>query len=141
MASAKLLIVDDNALVRQMIASLARELGLSVVEAASIDAARVPLAGGDVDVLLCDDDLGAGLSGVEFIASGSAKMPATVVLMSGNPKPDGLADLRIHLRQPARQTPDIEMAVLEAAGAVETFVGWAGEALRYRKGRLGSDRR
>jgi CheY-like chemotaxis protein len=92
MASGKLLIVDDNALVRQMIASLARELGLFVIEAASIDAAQAPLADGDIDMLLCDDDLGNGRSGMEFIASDSARMPATVVLMSGNPKPDTLPD-------------------------------------------------
>ena len=90
MATAKLLIVDDNTLVRQTIAGVAVELGLSVIEAASVDAARAPLAGGDVDVLLCDDDLGAGLSGLEFIVSNSMQMPATVVLMSGNPKPNGL---------------------------------------------------
>ena len=76
MASGKLLIVDDNALVRQMIASLARELGLFVIEAASIDAAQAPLADGDIDMLLCDDDLGNGRSGMEFIASDSARMPA-----------------------------------------------------------------
>lgn len=92
MATAKLLIVDDNTIVRQTIAGLARELGLSVIEAASVDAARAPLAGGDVDVLLCDDDLGAGLSGVEFIASDLVRMPATVVLMSGNPQPNGLPE-------------------------------------------------
>ncbi|MET3828327.1 MULTISPECIES: response regulator [Sphingomonas] len=92
MASGKLLIVDDNALVRQMIASLARELGLSVIEAASIDAAQAPLADGDIDMLLCDDDLGTGVSGVQFIASNPLQMPATVVLMSGNPKPNGLPE-------------------------------------------------
>jgi CheY-like chemotaxis protein len=92
MATAKLLIVDDNTMVRQMIAALARELGLSVIEAASVDAARAPLAEGDVDVLLCDDDLGAGVSGVQFIASNPLQMPATVVLMSGNPKPDRLPE-------------------------------------------------
>ncbi|WP_081469591.1 response regulator [Sphingomonas sp. PAMC 26617] len=92
MATAKLLIVDDNAIVRQMIACLARELGMSVIEAASVDAARAWLASGDVDVLLCDGDLGAGLSGVEFIVSDTMQMPATIVLMSGNPKPNGLQE-------------------------------------------------
>jgi DNA-binding NtrC family response regulator len=85
-----ILIVDDNTIVRETIASLTREMGFTVIEAASIDGARTPLAHNDVDALLCDDDLGLGLSGAEFIGDNSSLMPTTVVLMSGKPKPEGL---------------------------------------------------
>ena len=77
-----------------------RELGFFVIEAASAEAARAPLASGDVDVLLCDDDLGAGLSGGDFISQNSGLMPATVVLMSGNSKPDGLTKSIRYLSKP-----------------------------------------
>ena len=100
MATAKILIVDDNTRVRQTIASLVRELGFFVIEAGSIEAARVLLAGGDVDVLLCDDDLGIGLSGRDFIGCNSARMPAIVVLMSGNPKPTDLTKSVRYLGKP-----------------------------------------
>jgi len=91
MATAKILIVDDNTRVLQTIASLVRELGFFVIESASVEAALGLLAGGDVDVLLCDEDLGTDLSGGDFIGRNPTLMPATVVLMSGNPKPYGLA--------------------------------------------------
>jgi DNA-binding NtrC family response regulator len=100
MATAKILIVDDNTMVRQTIASLVRELGFFVIEAASVEAARAPLAGGDVDVLLCDEDLGTGLSGGDFIGRNLVLMPATVVLMSGNPRPHGLAESIRYLGKP-----------------------------------------
>lgn len=100
MATAKILIVDDNTMVRQTIASLVQNLGFFVIEAASIEAARTSLAGGDVDVLLCDDDLGTGLSGGDFIGRNLMLMPATVVLMSGNPKPRGLAESIRYLGKP-----------------------------------------
>jgi CheY-like chemotaxis protein len=96
----KMLILDDNALVRQTIATLATELGFAVVEAASIEAARVLLAGGEIDVLLCDDDLGTSVSGLDFIANDLPLMPATVVLMSGNPKPCTLPVSTRYLAKP-----------------------------------------
>ena len=100
MAKPKVLIVDDNALVRRMIAHLLSEMAFTVVEANSAEAARAPLANDNFDVLLCDDDLGAGLSGSSFIAGEATLMPPTVVLMSGKPRPNGLLDSTHYLGKP-----------------------------------------
>jgi DNA-binding NtrC family response regulator len=100
MATATILIVEDNTMVRHTIADLARELGFAVIEADSVEAARAPLARGDVDVLLCDDDLGSDVSGVDFIGRNSVLMPAIVVLMSGNPKPSELSENVRYLSKP-----------------------------------------
>ena len=88
----RLLILDDSSIVRHTISALAIELGLTVIEAASAEAARILFAAGDIDILLSDDDLGAGLSGTDLIKSRLPKPPSIMVLMSGNPIPDDLPE-------------------------------------------------
>lgn len=116
MTTVKILIVDDNAIVRQMVASLAREIGFLTIEAASADAARVLLDVDHVDALLCDDDLGVGQSGLEFINIIPAQTINTVVLMSGNPKPDGLPESVLYLGKPFT-IRELETALLHPQAA------------------------
>uniref|UniRef100_UPI0035C992A0 response regulator n=1 Tax=uncultured Sphingomonas sp. TaxID=158754 RepID=UPI0035C992A0 len=100
MATTKILILDDNPVVLRTIATLARELDFWVAEATSIEAACNYLNAGTIDVLLCDDDLGSGLSGIDFILGELVKMPQTIVLMSGRPRPPELPETIRYLAKP-----------------------------------------
>ena len=90
MATPTILIVDDNTVVRRTIVALVQELGFAVTEAASAERAQEIMETDRFDALLCDDDLGDGLSGSELLTSGLTAMPAIVALMSGQPRSSGL---------------------------------------------------
>lgn len=90
MATHNILVVDDNLVVRRTIVALVQELGFTVTEATSAEHAQEIMKTDRFDALLCDDDLGPGLSGSDFISSGLAAMPAIVALMSGQPRSSGL---------------------------------------------------
>lgn len=100
MATVNILVVDDDRMVRQMIATLLVDMGFSVVEAASSQMAKNHLALADVDVLLCDDELGGNVSGTEFVALDRDMMPPVVVIMSGNPRPRDLPHGARYLSKP-----------------------------------------
>lgn len=90
MANLNVLIVEDNLIVRDMIAEMVDSLGYIAISATTGEAARDRLADEDVDILLIDIDLGPGLSGTDLVTSGYADMPQVVVLMSGAEKPASL---------------------------------------------------
>ena len=78
----RLLVVDDDRAMREMLASLFKERGLSVEDAASADAALARAAEQDFDVVLSDVRM-PGLSGVELVGQLRRLRPATpVVLMT-----------------------------------------------------------
>jgi len=80
--SRRLLVVDDDRAMREMLASLFKERGLSVEDAASADAALARAAEHDFDVVLSDVRM-PGLSGVELVGQLRRLRPGTpVVLMT-----------------------------------------------------------
>lgn len=90
MDTLKVLIVDDNAVILSMITDMVEDMGYIPIPVSTAEAAGDRLREGGVDVLLSDISLGRGLSGVELITDEHISMPQTVVLMSGNLKPDKL---------------------------------------------------
>jgi DNA-binding NtrC family response regulator len=78
----RLLVVDDDRAMREMLSSLFKERGLSVEDAASADAALARAAEQDFDVVLSDVRM-PGLSGVELVGQLRRLRPGTpVVLMT-----------------------------------------------------------
>jgi len=80
--SRRLLVVDDDRAMREMLAALFKERGLSVEDAPSADAALARVADQDFDVVLSDVRM-PGLSGVELVGQLRRLRPGTpVVLMT-----------------------------------------------------------
>lgn len=87
MAGLKLLIVEDNAPIRDMIAEMATDFGYSVTSVSSAELALDHLSKTTVDVLLSDLSLGSGMTGLELIAQRKIRLPAILILMSGDTFP------------------------------------------------------
>lgn len=100
MDTLNVLIVDDNVIILPMITDMVQELGYSPIPVRTAEAALDRLSTGDIDVLLSDISLGKGISGVELIANERVVMPHTLVLMSGNIKPDDLPNGARYLSKP-----------------------------------------
>lgn len=96
----KALIVEDNIIIRCMVADMMVDLGFEPILAADADAARTHLSTGTADLLIIDLVLGIGESGADLLACRSVELPPTVVLMSGNPEPDGLPTGTRYLGKP-----------------------------------------
>src|SRR5215203_2977113 len=82
----RMLLFDDDALVREMLGDTLAEEGMEVDGLANTEDALVLLGAGQVpDVLVADIDLGPGLSGLDLAAITRARHPgAEVVLISGS---------------------------------------------------------
>ena len=74
------LVVDDDLAMREMLASLFREHGYRVEEAARADDALARLAEGEFDVVLSDIRM-PGKSGVEMVGDLQRLRPATPVIL------------------------------------------------------------
>ena len=86
----RVLLIDDDALVRQTLAETLAEEGIEVDGLANAEDALVLLGAGQVpDVLVADIDLGPGLSGLDLAGISLERHPAVqVVLISGtSPEP------------------------------------------------------
>jgi DNA-binding NtrC family response regulator len=81
----RVLLIDDDALVRQTLADSLAEESIEVDGLANAEDALVLLSAGQVpDVLVTDIDLGAGLSGLDLASIAHERHPAVeVVLISG----------------------------------------------------------
>lgn len=82
-----LLIVEDDDLIRGMIADIATDFGYAVTSVGSCELALDHLSKTSVDVLLSDQSLGSGMNGVELISQRLIRLPGVVILMSGDPLP------------------------------------------------------
>jgi DNA-binding NtrC family response regulator len=76
----QLLVVDDDRAMREMLASLFKERGYWVEEAANVDAALARLADQEFDVVLSDIRM-PGRSGVELVGALRQLRPATPVIL------------------------------------------------------------
>jgi two-component system, response regulator PdtaR len=84
------LVVEDEVIVRMLIAEALREAGCSVIEAASADeAVRVLKATAAPDVLITDVKLPGAIDGFELAASIRRAQPRMkVIVTSGHASPD-----------------------------------------------------
>ena len=101
----RVLLIEDDALVRRMLAETLADEGIEVDGLANAEDALVLLGAGQVpDVLVADIDLGAGLSGLALAAIARERHPAAeVVLISGTSPDPGRHALGRHgrfLRKP-----------------------------------------
>ena len=87
----RVLLIDDDPLVRQTLMDTLAAEGIEVDGLANAEDALVLLGAGQVpDVLVADIDLGAGLSGLDLAAIARERHPAAeVVLISDNPPDPG----------------------------------------------------
>ncbi len=84
-AAVTLLLVEDDKLVRLTVAMMLEDLGFTVLEATTGEAALQQLkAGLDTDILVTDIDLGPGISGLQLADQVRALRPALpVVFVTG----------------------------------------------------------
>ena len=84
-APARILVVEDDPLIRFAIAEALRDLGASVVEAATADEAWQYLTGGEpVDVIFTDYRMPGSMTGAELAVRVRGQFPALeVVVTSG----------------------------------------------------------
>jgi two-component system, response regulator PdtaR len=99
---ARVLLVEDEPLVRMLLADELREAGLTVVEAATAGEALSFLAVSDeVDVVVTDIQMPGGMDGLELAARIRQTHPAIpIVLTSGNPPPVNLSRVGPFLMKP-----------------------------------------
>lgn len=79
----RVLVVDDEPLLRRLVSRMVGTLGCESVEAEGIGAARAALAAQRFDVVLCDIALGDG-SGLDLAAELIAAHGPPIALMSGS---------------------------------------------------------
>jgi CheY-like chemotaxis protein len=83
---ARILVVEDEPIIRFAIAEALRELGVSVVEAASADEAWQYLAvGGSVDLVFTDHQMPGSMTGAQLASRLRREYPSlTVIVTSGH---------------------------------------------------------
>jgi CheY-like chemotaxis protein len=117
----RVLLIDDDALVRQTLGDTLAAEGIEVDGLACAEDALVLLGAGQVpDVLVADIDLGSGMSGLDLAAIARERHPAAeVVLISGTaPDPGRLGCRERFLRKPFAPAALAE-AILAAAATAE----------------------
>lgn len=92
--STTVLVVEDEAVIRFLLAELLADEGYAVLEAATLDEARRHLDCGGVDVLLTDIDLRDGDEGIRLAREARAADPAMPVIYA-SARPELLADERV----------------------------------------------
>jgi len=111
-ASASVMVVEDEALVRLLLAERLRECGFSVIEAARADEALTYIeAGGRVDLVFTDINMPGPINGVDLAREIRIRFPAIhVILTSGAQRAEGLG---LFIAKPY-ELEDAVAAVLEA---------------------------
>jgi CheY-like chemotaxis protein len=110
---ARVLLVEDEPLVRMLLAEELREVGLTVVEAASAGEALSFLSVADpVDVVVTDIQMPGGMDGLELADQIRQTHPAIpIVLTSGNPPPVNLSQVGPFLMKPYSLNQAVEVVV------------------------------
>jgi CheY-like chemotaxis protein len=98
---ARVLLVEDEPLVRMLLADELRAAGLVVVEAASGPEALSFLAADQVDIVVTDIQMPGGLDGLALANQVRRRFPELpIVLASGNPPPLDLSQVGPFLMKP-----------------------------------------
>lgn len=115
MPAACVLCVDDEALIRMMVADCVDELGLKTLEAGSGEEALAKLDETHIALLITDIRMG-GISGWEVARRARAKQPGLpVIYISGYPSEGNALEGAIYLAKPFRPR-DLQDAVLSKLG-------------------------
>jgi len=98
----RILVVEDEVLIRTLVAELLREAGASVIEATTADEAwSFFIAGGKTDLIISDLHTPGSLSGVQLAERIRSQEPALpIILTSGNPGPDNVTALGAFIKKP-----------------------------------------
>jgi CheY-like chemotaxis protein len=101
---AHVLLVEDEVLIRALLAEELRGQGFVVAEAVNADEAwAYLLTGGRVDLLISDVTMPGSMSGTELVRRAKARDPGLkAIIMSGNPGPSNIAELGVFLPKPYR---------------------------------------
>ncbi len=85
---AEILVVEDDASLRELTSSAIEDMGFSVRSAASAEAADQWMSSGELDVVLLDIDL-PRINGVEFLEWALARQPElSVIMLTGLDDPE-----------------------------------------------------
>jgi DNA-binding NtrC family response regulator len=100
----QVLLVEDEAIVRALLAEELRSTGFKVVEAANADEAWAFLqAGGKADLVFSDVTMPGSMNGVELIRKVKRFYPSMeAIITSGNPGPVSISDICTFLQKPYR---------------------------------------
>ena len=110
-STGRVLLIDDEELVRAATGEMLIELGYAVVEAASAEAALDLVRGGLVPDLLVTDQLMPGMTGTQFAQMMRVQQPQLpVLIVSGYADVDSLSEDFHHLAKPFRHA-DLEAAL------------------------------
>jgi two-component system, response regulator PdtaR len=114
---ARVLLVEDDVLVRLMIADELREAGLTVIEAASADEALAYLgAGGHADLVFTDIEMPGTMNGLEMARHLRAWTPSLpLILTSGKFMPQNVGSLGLFIAKPYSVDRAVQL-VLEQLG-------------------------
>ena len=114
---ARILLVEDDVLVRLMIADELREAGLAVIEAASADEALAYLgAGGHADLVFTDIEMPGTMNGLEMARHLKAWTPSLpLILTSGKFMPQNVGSLGLFISKPYSVDRAVQL-VLEQLG-------------------------
>jgi CheY-like chemotaxis protein len=111
---AHVLVVDDDVLIRALIAGLLRGAGLSVIEAGNADEAWCYLrAGAPVDLVFSDVEMPGSMHGVELARRIRAYAPTVGVILTSGSKGGRLAQGFTFLPKPYRLGQALSL-ILEA---------------------------
>jgi CheY-like chemotaxis protein len=103
-ATPYVLLVEDEVLIRALLAETLRGAGLCVIEAANADEAWDYLqAGGQADLLFSDIQMPGSMNGVELARRVRERFPGVKLLLtSGNPGPKNITEVAPFLAKPYR---------------------------------------
>ncbi|OYV41244.1 MAG: hypothetical protein B7Z81_01240 [Acidocella sp. 20-61-6] len=98
------LLVEDEVLIRALLAEELRSAGLVVVEAATADEAWAYLeAGGQADLVFSDVTMPGSMNGVELVQRVKTVFPRIkTIITSGNPGPANISSIATFLQKPYR---------------------------------------
>lgn len=101
---ARILVVEDEVLIRLLVANELREAGFAVIEATRADEALTYFqAGGEVDLVFSDIRLPGSLSGVDLARLLRRDLPSLpIILTSGNLGMERVSDVALFVPKPYR---------------------------------------
>ena len=117
----RVLLIDDDALVRELLTDTLADEGIEVDGLACAEDALVLLGAGQVpDVLVADIDLGPGLSGLDLAAIARERHPAAEVVLISGSAPDPGQQHALGRRERFLRKPFAPAALAEAIRGAAT---------------------